>query len=348
MSKVLSSALILSKFRGCLLGGLLGDCCGAPYEGETLDNGDKLQLNKSLNQLEAKKVKVIKPYTDDTAMTMALSACLIKNKSIPYKELAKNYCYSYFTNPNRGFGGAVPRVLHALKREKYENPLEPAKLQFDGSGSYGNGAAMRVAPIGLFCLNQPIKNLIKLATDSAIITHTHHLAVNGAILHAIAVNYCLKTVPSEFNKNDFLNYLREQLKIIEHNEDDLENKMEYQKQLTKIEDLLKREPSNEMVINNLGNSVAALWSITTALYCFLRAQEPIEKIETENIFRRTIEYAIHLGGDTDTIACMAGQLSGALYGDEIISKNILSYCEANEEVSEMAENLYEISVNFTT
>lgn len=49
---------------------------------------------------------------------------------------------------------------------------------------------------------------------------------------------------------------------------------------------------DEKVIQKLGNSVAALYSVPTAIFCFLRAQKPIIAIQTENPFRRAIQYAV--------------------------------------------------------
>lgn len=59
--------------------------------------------------------------------------------------------------------------------------------------------------------------------------------------------------------------------------------------------------------------------------------------------RRTLEYAITLGGDTDTIASMAGSICGALYGEEVISENLLAHCEGFEEIKTMAGELYNAS-----
>lgn len=46
-------SLLRSKFRGSMLGALVGDCLGSPYDsGEKLSNGTKLVLQKSLDKLE--------------------------------------------------------------------------------------------------------------------------------------------------------------------------------------------------------------------------------------------------------------------------------------------------------
>lgn len=60
------------------------------------------------------------------------------------------------------------------------------------------------------------------------------------------------------------------------------------------------------------------------------------------MFRRTIQYAITLGGDTDTIASMAGAIAGAYLGVEAINENMLKHCEFHEEMLEMADDLFAV------
>jgi poly(ADP-ribose) glycohydrolase ARH3 len=66
--------------------------------------------------------------------------------------------------------------------------------------------------------------------------------------------------------------------------------------------------------------------------------------QTENPFRRTIQYAISLGGDTDTIANMAGAIAGAYYGYGSISENLQKHCEATRQFIEYADKLHKIAV----
>jgi len=92
----------------------------------------------------------------------------------------------YFGDPTRrevglGYGGHVVKVFHKLRAQNFEDLFGPAKQQFNGSGSYGNGGAMRVAPLALFC-HSDYKELINLVRQSAEITHTHKQGCNGTIL----------------------------------------------------------------------------------------------------------------------------------------------------------------------
>jgi hypothetical protein len=80
-----------------------------------------------------------------------------------------------------GYGVHVVQVFRKLRAQNFEDPFGPAKQQFNGEGSYGNGGAMRVAPLALFC-HSDYKELINLVRQSAEITHTHRLGYNGTIL----------------------------------------------------------------------------------------------------------------------------------------------------------------------
>jgi poly(ADP-ribose) glycohydrolase ARH3 len=111
----------------------------------------------------------------------------------------------------------------------------------------------------------------------------------------------------------------------------------FTKQLSQVKNLLKKQhpPSDEEVVNILGHSVNALYSVPTALYCFLRNS----KGTAGNPLTQTLEYAISLGGDTDTIASMACALSGSFYGDVLISENLRKHCEGFEEFVALADQL---------
>lgn len=62
--------------------------------------------------------------------------------------------------------------------------MSPAKNQFDGVGSWGNGGAMRIAPLSLFC-HDNYDRLVDYAKKVTEITHTHKWGIDGAILQVI-------------------------------------------------------------------------------------------------------------------------------------------------------------------
>lgn len=49
----LEAAILKSKFRGCMLGSLMGDCLGAPFEGNDYSPGESLTIQRYFDQLES-------------------------------------------------------------------------------------------------------------------------------------------------------------------------------------------------------------------------------------------------------------------------------------------------------
>ncbi|XP_062559584.1 ADP-ribosylhydrolase ARH3-like isoform X2 [Armigeres subalbatus] len=269
--------LLRSKFRGSLLGALIGDCCGAPFEGQLMDSGSKLVLRQNLDKLEGPFFKApYKKYTDDTAMTKCVLNTLLSPTGFSQQLLAKSFVLEYFKDPRRGYGAAVGDVFDKLRKTKLADPVGPAAAQFGGSGSFGNGAAMRVAPIALYCVKREKSQLLQMVRDASLVTHSHTLGVNGAILEALAITHSLRMNPKEnLNAKKFLAELKADIIEVESaNDPDLDlNLNAYQKQLDAVEHLLdgKIETSDENVLNLLGHSVAALHSVPTAIFCFLKS-----------------------------------------------------------------------------
>lgn len=110
-----------------------------------------------------------------------------------------------------------------------------------------------------------------------------------------------------------------------------------------MHDLLNKQhpPSDEEVITVLGHSTNALYSVPTAIYCFLRTSQALDPQRSP--LTQTLEYAISLGGDTDTIGAMACTLSGAFFGDSVINEALLQHCESFETIKKMANDLYSLA-----
>lgn len=72
-------------------------------------------------------------------------------------------------------------MFQKLRGNKFSDLMTPAREQFNGQGSMGNGGAMRVAPIALFCYND-CDQLVNMTKQATQLTHTHKFGVNGAIL----------------------------------------------------------------------------------------------------------------------------------------------------------------------
>ncbi|XP_076308294.1 ADP-ribosylhydrolase ARH3-like isoform X2 [Tachypleus tridentatus] len=338
------STLITGKFRGCLVGSLLGDCLGAPFEGDFPVS--KTVLTKYFtNVLTNESDKgPLKPYTDDTAMTRSVAQSLIERRMLDCQDMAKRFTEEYFKQPKRGYGFNVVDVFKALKARNYDNVFQPAKELFSGCGSYGNGAAMRVAPVALFCYKQDKETLIKMARQSAQITHAHPNGYNGAILQALAVHEALKADPgSNLDPFSFIDSLLTNMESVEGATEG-EDEKPYCKSLNVIKHILRPEDKDmtpEEVAVLLGNNISALKSVPTAVYVFLKNLETSESSEYENPFVRTMHFSISLGGDTDTIASMAGSIAGAFYGTNGIPELMQNKCEDLHVSLHLADQLVE-------
>jgi poly(ADP-ribose) glycohydrolase ARH3 len=306
------------------------------------------------------------PFTDDTAMTKSMAQSLIELKRFDAKDMAKRFSVEYFKDPKRGYGGNVVDVFAALRHTHYEYPYEPARLQFNGSGSYGNGGAMRTSPVALFGLHLSDTELIELATNCAKITHSNRNGYNGAILQCLAIREALQTQSSptdhSFDVNVYLNSLIEKMQKVEttictetdnndsHNKSNGVPETPFTDKLNKIKKIFESETkvnelSGEKVAYILGNDVSALKSVPSAIYSVLRAQTPIETFQSTNPFVRTLYFALSLGGDTDTIASMACSIAGALYGNDLIPNPLRKHCEDIDLLIKYSEDLYDLVPN---
>ena len=122
-------------------------------------------------------------WTDDTAMAISLVETLAKHDAVDIEDLARRFADRYVLDVRRGYGGTAHEVLVALRRG--EPWAEVAGAVFNGTGSMGNGSAMRVAPLGAYFADD-LDRVVVEAVRSAKPTHAHPEAAAGAIAIAVA------------------------------------------------------------------------------------------------------------------------------------------------------------------
>nr|CAD7446485.1 unnamed protein product [Timema bartmani] len=123
----------------------------------------------------------MRTFTHDGTVRMVWTAAMVARVYLDLGMAAMLFVKEYFGDKNRGYGQQIVEVFHKLRVRKFKDPYGPAKEQFEGTGSYGNGAAMRTAPIALFC-HKNYEELLDTARKCAELTHTHKQGYNGAIL----------------------------------------------------------------------------------------------------------------------------------------------------------------------
>ncbi|MGO4756749.1 ADP-ribosylglycohydrolase family protein, partial [Streptomyces sp. 2MCAF27] len=87
------------------------------------------------------------PWTDDTAMALGLLSVLNDHGKIDQPWLAQTLADTFLSDPGRGYGSGMHELLPSLAAAPTSWPSATRAL-FGGEGSLGNGAAMRVAPLG--------------------------------------------------------------------------------------------------------------------------------------------------------------------------------------------------------
>jgi ADP-ribosylglycohydrolase len=148
-----------------MLGAIAGDIIGSVYEWNNIKTEDFELFGKNSR------------FTDDTVMTVAIADAVldIENKGIRfensrgmYAAKLKEYGRAY---PDAGYGGMFIKWLISETFEPY--------------GSYGNGSAMRVSPIG-FAFDD-LETVLREAENTAAVTHNHNEGVKGAQTVAAAI-----------------------------------------------------------------------------------------------------------------------------------------------------------------
>ena len=236
-----------------LLGAIAGDVIGSYYErNNTEDFSFSLFPEKSR-------------FTDDTVLTIAVAESILRGTG--YAETIQKYARRY---PKAGYGRLFTKWFNETDPKPYD--------------SYGNGAAMRVSPIGFAF--KDINQVLDQARLSSEISHDHIEGIQGAQAAALTVH---------------LAYNNQSKKDIKR---EIETRFGYDLSEAGI----YKGPDKKF-------SSAARDTVPEAIFAFL------ESTDYEDCIRR----AVVLGGDSDTIAAIAGSAAYAYYrkmGDCIKSETI--------------------------
>ena len=241
-----------------LYGTIIGDIAGSSFE--------YLRHKFPIESWTAEELIYIRGarFTDDTVMTMAVAHALWKSKHIIDEAIIKEsaitsmltYGNAYI---NTGYGGSFRRWLS----EKDPKPY----------GSFGNGAAMRISPVGWYF--NDIKQACEVSDWITDVSHNHEIAENGAK----AVVSSIILLRQGKSKDEVKEYI----------------KSNYGYNLDcPIENIHEVE-----VYDDIRCDVA----VTKALIAFLNTDS----------FGECIKTAINISVDTDTVAAIAGSIAEPYY-----------------------------------
>jgi len=258
-------------------------------------------------------------YTDDTAMAIGLAESLKKQGRIDPEDLGKTFHSNYAREPWRGYAQGPP-TLFALVARSGKSYREAARRMFGGSGSLGNGAAMRIVPLGLFFHNSP--QLYEQACASAEVTHAHPVGMDGAAVQARAIARAAmldpgETFPLETFTQELIAFSRT---------------LEIREKMVLVQRLITEEAPPDMAADRLGRTVAVHESMPFAIYSFLRHPRS---------FAECLFCAVLHGGDRDTLGAMACAISGAYLGVEAIPSAWQEKLENRAYIENLANGLLE-------
>jgi poly(ADP-ribose) glycohydrolase ARH3 len=259
-------------------------------------------------------------YTDDTAMAMGLAESITQVGRLNGQHLGDTFRANFRREPWRGYALGPPTVFSLVERHGMSYS-EAASSLFGGQGSFGNGAAMRIAPVGLFFDDSP--DLYEKARGSASVTHAHPIGVDGAAILAWAVAQAVKLDPREpFPFERFSQGLV-----------DFSRTSEIRDKMALVRTLISEDVPPPDAARRLGRSVAVHESMPFAIYAFLRHPQT---------FEGCLFCAILNGGDRDTLGAMACAVSGAYLGVETIPQAWREKLENRQHIEDLANRLAEM------
>ena len=318
----------LNAFAGSLVGLAVGDALGYPAEFRTrqqiLETYGPAGLTDFVGVRDPawprRPMIIGEPhppgtYTDDTQMSLAVAEALIEaghegpNRCM--QRIAERWvAWSESPDNNRAPGETCMTGCQKLA----------AGVPWSDSGnpnSKGCGSAMRVAPIGLYFWHDEAQ-LLDLARKSSIATHGHDAGIEGAAAAALLVQLALRKTPPR--------KMYEALMA-----ECAPRSPDFRRALQKVPDRLGDDPADVLSEQGLGEGWVAEEAVASALYCFWRSPDDFEE---------TVLTAVNTDGDSDSIACIAGSISGAFNGLDAIPQPWRAGVENAEYLLQTAERLW--------
>ena len=312
-----------SKYQGLIVGGAIGDALGMPAEGLSYEDIKRLygSIQYYLKPPKTSKLHYLKPgqYTDDTQLMLATIKSITDNKLIRIENIVKELLKA--NESIRGAGRTTWTALNKLSRVGPKNS--------GIKGALGAGAMTRVAPLAILSSKRSDFCYDILVEDAVKITHDSEIAKKSALLYGRILTDLLEGYQRDLrSRGGIRNFVENYSKIHPKNS---EETIKLKQQLGSLTELVELDEEEFVEANDTTGKIQNV--LPAALYCFLKSPKNFE----ESVLR-----AVNLGGDTDTIGFIAGQLSGAYNGVGTIPKYLISELENHPEIRESGNRLYQL------
>ncbi|KML55744.1 crystallin [Burkholderia cepacia] len=280
----------LSRLRGGLLGLLIGDALGVPYEfhdATSIPPPAAIDMTPPPGFAPAHDGVPPGTWSDDGAQALALLDALLHDRDLNLDTLADNlqdwFHRGAFTPDGRVFdvGLQTQRAFHALAAG-----AAPATAGPDDERDNGNGSLMRCFPVVMIAASRD--EVIGLARKQSVVTHGHVRSQLCCALYGLTALGIVEGQPAP----DAVRAAEDELLArYEGTADEIELKI--------VLDGRFDAPQGS------GYVVDSFWS---SIHCLL----------STGSYEDCVKRAIALGNDTDTTATIAGSLAGALYGEQAL------------------------------
>uniref|UniRef100_A0A8C8K4C7 ADP-ribosylhydrolase ARH3 n=1 Tax=Oncorhynchus tshawytscha TaxID=74940 RepID=A0A8C8K4C7_ONCTS len=313
----------LSWFSGALVAVVLGDCV-AQYHTPITTYSHVVIISSLWFPLRYFTLR------DDTAMTRCLVQSLLTRAGFDWAGFDEQDMASSHS-AGQGYRAGVIQVLRKLESPYLNDlPARTGSVQWswiiwewwcnEVSGSISTAVLLYILSLFLFLSLSFCSQYSRLG---ATLTHSCSLCYNGAVLQALTVHLRLQGLWNchiIFGSQLFFPLVLTNIFLFCFASSLNEPEFPFCYRLHRVKDVMERNSvSIEEVISDLGNSIAALHSVPTAMFCVLHCLEPQDGLPNRYIgLERTIW---PWGRGTDTIACMPGAIAGSRYGIYTIPKS---------------------------
>jgi len=243
-------------------------------------------------------------WTDDSEMAFSIARVLLEEGRVDQDALAASFAEHFHEGRMYGPGMLFNYFPSVLSGEPWSSV---AGSLFGGSGSFGNGSAMRVAPLGAFFADD-LDVVAREARASAEVTHTNPEAAAGAIAVALAAAWAARGAEEELSGQDLLARVFAALPASEV-QAGLELVYEHGPEADPLE--VAREVGNGSRVSCMDTVPFALWVAARHL----------------GEFRAGVRTAVSVGGDIDTLGAIVGGVLAAGTGLEGIPSEWLAQTE---------------------
>jgi ADP-ribosyl-[dinitrogen reductase] hydrolase len=331
---------LLERYKGAMVGVLVGDSVGAPYEtwgaqkiAEDIEARGGLTFfdyeNPWKHELGPKILPAGRP-TDDSDQTADLAWSLIECKGLDVAHLREALRDSVVRHKSRLWDGTALGAGGTTKKALSDDPSKVTEAMNNNIGT--NGSLMRSVPMALWLHNnlnsarvfngaaKMFHHSSELIARMSAVTHAHQHSKDACWFYCIMLDSILYGKPKSA--------LLDHTEVID--EDFLCNMFSSRIQYSiDDEDLYPVDPGAWPMRGT------AEFSLYAALWCFKHSTS----------FTDGIEKAVRIGGDTDTYAAIAGGLLGAYYGYDAIPLEWRKTILGHDVMVDYAEKLYGMNQN---